>query len=305
MRRAGDTVRIDADSVLRALARMRLCSREYSAAAGRLGKGVPPMPPACLVSTELDLQRARARLLGLALRVELRAVIEEWRVSCLVDAGGGDVTTAAGHLGSDLSDQARRLVGDLQEQPGITLDPLAGEVHTVSGAADSLGQDWTTLELLGHLDPGYQAFHPLEAARTRQEALAMGLNTVAILSPEWAAVDPGGHRQATMRMAARTIDARDLARGDVARWGGHIGFGMLLGLLTRGLTEEESPAPPTPEDAAPDTAGAALKTGLDALDQVNREPTDGYDFRGSPVAPLLRKVEQSFRGRIGADPVTP
>jgi hypothetical protein len=305
MRRACDTVRIDTDSVLRALGRMRQCSREYSAAAGRLGKGVPPMPPACLLATELALERATARLLSLALRVELKAVIEEWRVSCLVDAGGGDVGTSARHLGSDLTDETRRLVGDLQAQPGITLDPLVAEVHAVSGAVDALGQGWGILELLGHLDPTYQALHPLEAATARQQVLAMGLNTVAIVSPEWAAVDPDGHRQATMGLAARAIDARDLSRGDLTRWGGHIGFGMLLGLLTRGLTEESSPAPSTTADAAPDTAAAGLKTGLDALDRVNLIPTDGYDFQGSPVAPLVHKVERAFRGRFGADPVTP
>lgn len=302
MRRAGDMVRIDDNSVLRALARMRECSREYAAAAGRLGKGVPLMPPACLVSTELALERATARLLGLAVRAELKAVIEEWRVSCLVDAGGGDVGTAARHLASDLTGEARRLVGDLQEQPGLSLDPLVIGVHEVSGAADSLGQYWRTVELVGHLDPTYQVLHPREAATARQQVLAMGLNTVAIVSPEWAALDPQGHHQATMRLAAGTIDAHDLARGDVSRWAGHVGFGILLGLLTRGLAEDAAPASLATEDAAPGTAGSALKTGLNAFDQVNRVPTDGYDSHGGPAEALVRKVERALRGTHGAAP---
>ncbi|MEA2682847.1 MAG: hypothetical protein QOK05_1175 [Chloroflexota bacterium] len=270
-------MRLVPESVKVALNRMRECSREYAAVAGRLGKGIPVMPPLCLVRTEADLQAVATRLLGLAVRLEVVALEEGVRVSRLVSAGAGDVAGAVRTGLADLGDEARRLVGDLQDQPG-ELNPAAAQVHVLSGSVDDVVQEWRTLETFARLDPNYASLDPAGAAVARQQVTAMALN-LASLTPAWALVDPGGSGRAAERFVDRAIDGHDLARGDRTRWAGHMGMALAVTLLTGAIGGEGTATADTVAHEV--TPARVVATGVERVGDLNRLPTDGFEPRGA------------------------
>lgn len=297
-------VEVEPAAVLRVAAELRQASRQYSAAGWRMSTSLPLMPPRFLARTQVTLDVIAARLQQLALALELAAAVEAWRMSCLVDAGAGDLGSEVRQLMNDLSDQGRQAWDDLARESGpqASLDPLGGQVHIALGVADAISQLFQAAETLSHLDPTYATTNPGGAARARQEMIAMAINLVLLL-PDTAFIDPAGHRQATEGAAARLVDWRDLERGDLPRWVGHIGTGLTLDGLARGISPADDPALAGEGalDGGENGLGSVLRAGYDGLSQANHLPTDtgGRDPGGAPSRP--RQIQARIASLLEQD----
>jgi hypothetical protein len=67
----------------------------------------------------------------------------------------------------------------------------------------------------------------------------MGINLTR-MSPAWAVLEPGDALDASLDTLGRAIDVEDLRTGDIFRWGGHVGAGIVLGKGADGLVATEA-----------------------------------------------------------------
>jgi hypothetical protein len=302
---AGGIVEVDPASVLRAAGELRQASRLYSAVGWRIRTSLPFMPPVFAARAEVTVDVAAARLQALATRLDLDAAVEGWRMSRLGGADAGDVGGAVRQFAADLSTQGRLAWDDLSAENGLqaTADPLGRSVHLLLGAADDLSQLFRTAMTFGQATPMYAIGDPAGAGRARQEIVAMAINLL-MLFPESAVLDPEAHRRALSGTAASLLDWNDLKQGDVPRWTGHVGTGLLLGWLTKGLAPADSAgaADPALEGAGGDL-GPAVRNGYQALSDANRLPTGlGGRDNSQPPSPLPQAVgcaESDLEGRKG------
>ncbi len=283
-------VEVEPDSVHRVIEALRSCSREYSAAAGRLCTNLPVMAPLIFLHTELELDIAAARLHALAVRLDYAAAVEANRILVLRGADGGDVSGVVRDLFGDLGGEARRLVGDVRDEPGwqASVNPLAWPVHVVVGVVENLGQLWQEAEMAGRLGPGYGNLDPAGGQRARQQAIATCLNFIEIAGT-WDGVDPGISQRARNRAFLKALDWKDLADRDLPRWAGHVGSGLVLGEMVAGIAG----------GADEIAAGGLVESGYEGLNGINKVPSD-RDQKGDPSPDeLVARAEKAFSGFLG------
>ncbi|MGI8609001.1 MAG: hypothetical protein ACR2MY_07200 [Candidatus Dormibacteria bacterium] len=284
---------VDPATVRAATAELRQASRQYSAAGWRISTSLPLMPPIFLVRTQRTLSRVAATLQLLAVEMEVDATVEDLRMARFAEADasriGDPLRRFVGDLGTEVGEAWKEL--DQEGGPESLIDPVGGNAHVLMGAADTLSQLFHTAATLGRLDPLNGSIDPVGTARARQETLAMAVNLLLLL-PEMGIIDPEGHRDATEQTVSRLVDWPDLQRGDVPRWMGHMGVGLVIAALTDGIG---AGAEATAADAAAvdGTEGAAgvVNSGYKGLSQANRVPTDGPDARPGRRRGVVTEVE--------------
>ena len=300
---AGGLLRVEPSSVVAAASELRRASQLYAATGWRLATNLPSMPPTFMASVQLELDLVAARLQALAVRLDLDAATEAWRMSRLEDADTGDFGAAIAQLVGDLGVEGRQAWGSMVAESGPQAlgDPVGGNAHLLEGVGDNLFQLLELATMFGHLNPGYANTDPAGATSARQEVLAMAVNLM-MLVPEVAAVDPEGHRRAVAETAAKVTDWQDLERGDLPRWVGHVGTGILLGTLVSSLTTSGGAAATAGADLDAGDTGAAVDATYKTFGQANRLPTQAPPGGGggdSPVQGAFARVESFLEHRKG------
>lgn len=296
-------VEVDPESIRGVLKALRSTSRACAAASGAVSTNLPMMPPVFHQQVQGALDQVARRLRDLAVELEYLACREAWRVSWLLEAGAGDVTGPLKDLLSDLAIEGRRVIGDLQREPGpeATFDDTAGVVHLVNGVADNLAQVWSEMEMLGRLGPNYSGIDPRGAERARQDAIATVLN-LCEMGGLWDSVDTSIRGDAQLQALGRAVDWKDAAAGDLPRWVGHMGSGLVIGSVLRGLAggRDRIPSSSVLEDDA--SLGAALQAGYGGVNRMNKIPADRDGRRRPTSAELVARVERQFSGFLGQPP---